>query len=401
MYIDRLLDSPLPLRLIDEYNENHWAPPIANGGNPYSTIERVGPPEVAVKNNGHAAAGDESPKVVRTPRNLYRIPSESIPTVVPDEEQPLLQEEEEAADGAGVGSQDRVVMFAIWLNLVTNIILLVAKIIVMVLTSSMSVLAGLVDGALDFLSTIIIYLITRLIMKQDRYRYPVGRRRLEPVGILIFSVIMVSSFFQVALASFQRLTSADHNTIELGAPAISIMAGTVVAKLLCWFWCRFVNNPSVQVLAQDAMTDVIFNFFSIIFPLVGALTHTWYLDPLGGLLLSLYISFSWGTTTAEQIPRLTGAAASADERNVLLYMTMRFSKLILKIQGLEAYHAGNKLIVEVDIVLDEKTSLRDSHDLGESLQYMLESVPTVDRAFTHLDYASWNLPTHMDQQGDM
>lgn len=108
--------------------------------------------------------------------------------------------------------------------------------------------------------------------------------------------------------------------------------------------------------------------------------------------------WNWGSTTAEHIPRLTGAAASPDERNVLLYMTMRFSKLIEKIQGLEAYHAGDKLVVEVDIVMDEKTSLRDSHDLGESLQYMLESVPTVDRAFVHLDYASWNLPTHMNQQ---
>ena len=349
-------------------------------------MDRVGPPAIPQR-------------IRRTPKNLYRVPSGPVPTLMADEEEPLLHDMS-AAEDAVVYTQDRVVMVAIWMNLVANIVLLIAKVVVMALTSSMSVLAGLVDGALDFLSTIIIWMITRLIMKPDRYRYPVGRRRLEPLGILIFSVIMVSSFFQVALASFQQLISSDHTLIELGGPAIGIMAGTVIIKLLCWFWCRLVNNASVQVLAQDAMTDVIFNLFSIVFPLIGAFTHTWFLDPLGGLLLSLYITWSWGATTAEHIPRLTGAAASADERNILLYMTMRFSKLILKIQGLEAYHAGNKLIVEVDIVLDEKTSLRDSHDLGESLQYMLESVPTVDRAFVHLDYASWNLPTHMDQQED-
>jgi hypothetical protein len=32
-------------------------------------------------------------------------------------------------------------------------------------------------------------------------------------------------------------------------------------------WCRFINNSSVQALAQDAMTDVVFNIFSIIFPI--------------------------------------------------------------------------------------------------------------------------------------
>lgn len=50
---------------------------------------------------------------------------------------------------------------------------------------------------------------------------------------------------------------------------------------------------------------------------------------------------------------------------------MRFAKTIKQIQGIEAYHAGDKLNVEVDIVVDENINLRDSHDLGESLQYVL------------------------------
>lgn len=114
--------------------------------------------------------------------------------------------------------------------------------------------------------------------------------------------------------------------------------------------------------------------------------------------MSLYVIYNWSTTVTTHVRNLTGAAATADECNVLLYLTMRFAKTIKQIQGLQAYHAGDKLNVEVDIVLDENTSLRDSHDLGESLQYVLESVPTVDRAFVHLDYTSYNLPSHMQQQ---
>lgn len=112
----------------------------------------------------------------------------------------------------------------------------------------------------------------------------------------------------------------------------------------------------------------------------------------------MFVIFNWVRTSAGHIRNLTGAAATADERNVLLYLTMRFAKTIKQIQCLQAYHVGDKLNVEVDIVLDENISLRDSHDLGESLQYVLESVPTVDRAFVHLDYAGWNLPSHMQQQ---
>ena len=131
--------------------------------------------------------------------------------------------------------------------------------------------------------------------------------------------------------------------------------------------------------------------------IVGFYFKIWWLDALGGLLLSLYVIIGWSKTSSEHIRNLSGCAASADERSVLLYLTMRFAKTIKQIQGLQAYHVGDSLNVEVDVVLDESISLRDSHDLGESLQYVLESVPTVDRAFVHLDYASWNLPSHMQQ----
>jgi hypothetical protein len=149
------------------------------------------------------------------------------------------------------------------------------------------------------------------------------------------------------------------------------MAATVVIKGLCWLWCRLIRNSSVQALAQDAMTDVVFNTFSILFPLVGYFAKIWWLDSLGGILLSAYVIINWSATSAEHIRNLTGASATADERNILLYMTMRFAKSIKRIQGLQAYHAGDKLNVEVDIVVDENLSLRDSHDLGESLQYVL------------------------------
>lgn len=333
----------------------------------------------------------------RTPQALYRIP---------DENTSLLGA---ATDGAGASEFERredeaeesgspIMIAAIYINLIANTILLAGKIVVIVLTSSLSVLASLVDAALDFLSTAIVWATTKLISRQDQHSYPVGRRRLEPLGVLVFSVIMITSFFQVSLQCFERLTSADHSVVQLGLPAITIMASTVVIKFMCWLWCRLIKNSSVQALAQDAMTDVVFNIFSIIFPLAGYYLSIWWLDALGGLILSLYVIFNWSRTTTTHIKHLTGAAASATDRNILLYLTMRFASAIEKIQGLQAYHAGDKLNVEVDIVIDESMSLRDSHDLGESLQYVLESVPNVDRAFVHLDYAERNLPSHMQQQ---
>jgi cation diffusion facilitator family transporter len=339
--------------------------------------------------NGNAN-GTTKAKLTRTPKNLYKVPEA-------DENTPLIPRDEAISDDEDEGSSNSkllewvpeededtdspIVKLALYLNLTANTALLILKIIVAVMTSSLSVVASLVDAALDFLSTAIVWFTSWMIARQDRYAYPVGRRRLEPIGVLVFSVIMITSFFQVGIEGISRLSGPDHTVVQLTIPAVAIMASTVVIKGLCWFWCRLIRNSSVQALAQDAITDVVFNTFSIFFPLVGYFWKIWWLDALGGILLSAYVIINWSRTSAEHIRNLTGASATADERNILLYMTMRFAKSIKRIQGIQAYHAGDKLNVEVDIVVDEHTALRDSHDLGESLQYVLgESLAQVRKS---------------------
>jgi divalent metal cation (Fe/Co/Zn/Cd) transporter len=209
--------------------------------------------------------------------------------------------EMESHEGLSPEKEERLINLAIRINFVANVLLLASKVAIMYLTSSMSMLAGLVDGVLDFLSTVIVWVTTVMIRRQDRNRFPITRRRLEPLSVLIFSVIMVTSFFQVGLTSINRLMGEDHTLVELSLPSIILMAATVIVKLLCWLWCRLIPSPGVQVLAQDAMTDVIFNTFSIIFPL------SMY-PPLPSLLSSELTHHSW-LLRAPLVPRSPGWSA--------------------------------------------------------------------------------------------
>ncbi len=273
IYIDKLLDSSLPHDLLNEYNSTPGPTSPSRDVEVPPTISEEPPrtPNSEGEQSLPAGINGNNKKVKRTPRELYKV-------VVPNETTALIQREDyDSREGfkpdipwlqeESVESGDQIVQLAIYVNLAANTILLAGKIVVMLLTNSLSVLASLVDAALDFLSTAIVWTTTRMIERQDQYQYPVGRRRLEPIGVLVFSVVMMVSFFQVALECLSRLNSGDHSIVELGLPAIIIMSTTILIKAACWFWCRLVKNSSVQALAQDAQTDVIFNIFSIIFPI--------------------------------------------------------------------------------------------------------------------------------------
>ena len=52
------------------------------------------------------------------------------------------------------------------------------------------------------------------------------------------------------------------------------------------------------------------------------------------------------------------------------------------------FNVGEGIWVEVDLLLNEKTPLEHAHDVGETLQYCLEGLNEVDRAFVTVDYSS-------------
>jgi divalent metal cation (Fe/Co/Zn/Cd) transporter len=219
-----------------------------------------------------------------------------------------------------------------------------------------------------------------------RKKFPIGRRRLEPIGILVFSIIMVISFLQILQESVKKLLpSGEHNVAELPPAAIFAMVSTIVVKGTIWFGCARVKTTQVQALAQDCKTDVYFNTLSLLFPLIGHQVGVWWLDPLGAALLSLYIIYDWACTCFENVTRLTGEAANDRVERKMMYMAYRFAPLVEGFKSLKCYHAGDGVCVEIDVLMSEETPLRKCHDIAETLQYCLEGLSEVDRAFVTMD----------------
>jgi len=303
---------------------------------------------------------------------------EQISALLPQAERERRQKE---------ARQERI---AVNVNVGANVLLLIAKAVATIFSSSLSLLASLADSALDLLMTLIIFGTAKLVSwKSSKLskRYPVGRRRLQPLGTLAFSIVMVLSFAQILEESVQRLLSKERHIATLPASAIGSMVGTIVLKGIIWFGCAFQPSSQVQALAQDCKTDVIFNTASLLFPAIGILAKLWWLDPLGAGLLSLYIMFDWGHTCLKHIDHLGGASVDETSLRKLMYLAWRFSPVVDAYKNIKAYHAGDGMWVECDLLLDPKTNLKEAHDVSELMQYCFEGLNEVDRAFVSVDYA--------------
>jgi cation diffusion facilitator family transporter len=292
----------------------------------------------------------------------------------------------------------RKAKWAININVIANIILVAAKGVAALKSSSLSLIASLLDSVLDLLCTVIVWTTNKLVswrLESLARRFPVGRQRLEPLGILVFSIIMVISFLQILQESVSKLLpSGDHSMATLPAMAIASMAGTVILKGIIGLGCWRIKTTQVQALAQDCKTDVYFNTLSLLFPLIGRQANVWWLDPAGAALLSLYIIYDWADTCLENVTRLCGSAVDDRLGKKLTYLAYRFAPVVAGFKSVRAYHAGDGVWVEYDVLLDEKTPLRRSHDISETLQYCAEALQEVDRCFVTTD-CEYPLPCFM------
>ncbi|XP_038901628.1 metal tolerance protein 9-like isoform X2 [Benincasa hispida] len=284
---------------------------------------------------------------------------------------------------------------AIYASNIANMLIFIAKVYASVESRSLAVIASTLDSLLDLLSGFILWFTANAMRKPNQYRYPIGKNRMQPVGIVVFASVMATLGIQILLESARELISKvqpdrDPDKVKW---MVGIMASVTVVKLCLTIYCRRFTNEIIRAYAQDHFFDVITNSIGLATALL-AIKFYWWLDPLGAILIALYTISNWSKTVMENVWSLIGRTAPPDYLAKLTYLVWNHHEEIKHIDTVRAYTFGCNYFVEVDIVLPGETSLSQAHDIGETLQDKLEQLDEVDRAFVHVDFEFTHKPEH-------
>ncbi|CAI0555449.1 unnamed protein product [Linum tenue] len=242
---------------------------------------------------------------------------------------------------------------AIYVSNVANLVLFAAKVYASVESRSMAVIASTVDSFLDLMSGFILWFTDHAMRKPNQYRYPIGKQRMQPVGIVVFASVMATLGLQII----------------------------------------FESNEIVRAYAQDHFFDVITNSIGLAAAILS-IKFYWFLDPLGAILIAVYTIWNWSGTVMENVGSLIGRTAPPEYLAKLIYLIWNHHKEIKHIDTVRAYTFGCHYFVEADIVLPADMSLCEAHNIGETLQEKMERLPEVERAFVHVDFEFTHQPEH-------
>ncbi|CAN6465270.1 unnamed protein product [Victoria cruziana] len=252
---------------------------------------------------------------------------------------------------------------------------------------------GLVE---DLMAGGILYF-THLSMKNiNIYQYPIGKLRVQPVGIIIFAAIMGTLGFQVLIQAVEELVKDEFPPKMTSSQLVwlySIMLIAAVVKLALWLYCRHSGSDIVRAYAKDHYFDVITNIVGLSAATLGDEFY-WWIDPIGAIFLAVYTISNWSKTVLENAASLVGQSAPPEMLQKLTYLVLKHHPKIKRVDTVRAYTFGVLYFVEVDIELPEDLPLKEAHYIGESLQMKIEHLPEVERAFVHLDFECDHKPEH-------
>jgi len=280
-------------------------------------------------------------------------------------------------------------------SLILNICLLGLKIYAAYATGSLTVIASVMDSALDLFSGIVIVIVGWLTVNSESSNFPTGKHRFESIGTLIFSCAMCVAATKLIEESVTKMADISSVDVKLGVIVFAVLGFVIVSKFIACILCRRCSESSsmVQALAMDHRNDVISNSVGVA-AIFGAVYHSPWWDPIVAMATTLFIMYTWGCNAFEQAIALSGKAADTEYLNCITLLARNHDPRIIGVDTVRAVTSGQGYIVEVDLVLPAGMPLQEAHDIGERFQIFLESTRDleVSRAYVHLDYETDHNP---------
>lgn len=323
-------------------------------------------------------------------QKFYETQNENIERML----KPVEDHRAEAKDEAG--ADHLKFQIAVYGSFVANLVLAALQIYGAVSSGSLSLFTTMADAIFDPMSNITLILSNRAVKRVDPNRFPSGKARLETVGNIAFCFLMTAvSFILIAFSIRELVDGHSNDTNSFHLPSVIAVAVAFCTKLALFLYCWGLKDKysQVNILWQDHRNDLLINGFGILTS-VGGSKLKWWIDPMGAIIISCLISVIWLHTAFSEFLLLVGVTASVETQQLITYVCLTHSPAIEGIDTVRVYHSGPRLIAEVDVVMNADATLRDTHDVAEELQFKLESLPDIERAYVHVDYETTHKPEH-------
>jgi len=262
------------------------------------------------------------------------------------------------------------------LSILVVVSLIVLKVVVGIITGSLSVLAQAIDSFLDLFAVTITFLALRVAARPPDEDHPFGHGKAENVAAIVQAVLIFIAGGSIIYAAVRRLQT--ETVLEIAEAGIAVMAVSIVASI---FLSRYLlriarqeDSLALEANAHNIAADVYSAAAVFIGLLLVRITDITMIDPILAGLVAIYIfkvAFdvlrnSFGGLVDVKLPE----SEENDIRNAIIE---HFSLEVVSFHKLRTRKAGDQRHIDLHLVMPKHYSIEKAHDMCEHLEEDIES----------------------------
>jgi ferrous-iron efflux pump FieF len=251
------------------------------------------------------------------------------------------------------------------------------KLYAYVATNSVSMLSSLFDSALDLGASMVNLFAIRTAVTPADAEHRFGHGKAEPLaGLVQVAFILGSSLlllFEVGKHFFYREAVAQEG---VGIVVMVVSIGlTLVLILFQRHVIRQTESMAVHADSTHYFTDFLANLAVIVSLLMTKLLGWWWIDPLFGLLVALFIAFSALSIGRAALDMLMDREMDDQDRD-RIKLIIRAHPEVIDLHELRTRVAGQDRFIQFHLDLKPDITLKDAHRISDAVEAnLLEAFP--------------------------
>ncbi len=256
-------------------------------------------------------------------------------------------------------------------------LLIAIKLYAFIATNSVSMLSSLFDSALDLGASLVNLLAIRTAVTPADAEHRFGHGKAEPLaGLVQVAFILGSSLlllFEVGKHFFYRETVAQEG---VGIIVMVISIGLTLGLILFQrHVIRQTDSLAVQADSAHYFTDFLANAAVILSLILTGVLGWWWIDPLFGLAVALFIAFSALSVGRTALDMLMDREMSDQDRD-RIKLIIRSHPEVLGLHELRTRAAGQDRFIQFHLDLRPEISLREAHRISDAVEAsLMEAFP--------------------------
>ena len=261
------------------------------------------------------------------------------------------------------------------LSILVVIGLIALKVVVVVITGSISILAQAVDSFLDLFAMLVVFFAVIVANRPADETHPFGHGKVENIAAVVQAVLIFAAGGLIIYSAVRRMVVGV--TVELTEAGIGVMLVSIIASIFLSRHLLKVSQATDSIALEANARNIAVDVYSAAGVLVGLVairfTGLTILDPIIALTVALLILKAAYDVMRKSFGGLVDVRLPQAEESIIRSCIMEHSGEMVAFHELRTRKAGSQRYIDLHLVMPKDASVAEAHRMCDHLEQDIET----------------------------